>query len=89
MAFIDADKQNNAAYFDFAVRLSRPGALIIVDNVVRNGAILAPSDDKARGTVALFEAVRDDPRVEMSALQLAGAKGWDGMLLARVRAQGA
>lgn len=85
MAFIDADKQNNAAYFDTAVRLSRPGGLIIVDNVVRNGAILAPSDDKARGTVALFEAVRDDARVEMTALQLTGAKGWDGMLLARVR----
>lgn len=85
MAFIDADKQNNAAYFDFAVRLSRPGALIIVDNVVRNGAILAPEDEKAHGTVALFEAVRDDARVEMTALQLAGAKGWDGMLLARVR----
>lgn len=85
MAFIDADKQNNAAYFDHAVRLSRPGGLIIVDNVVRNGDILAPADDKARGTVALFEAVRDDARVEMTALQLAGAKGWDGMLLARVR----
>ena len=85
MAFVDADKQNNAAYFDHAVRLSRPGGLIIVDNVVRNGDILAPADDKARGTVALFEAVRDDTRVEMTALQLAGAKGWDGMLLARVR----
>lgn len=85
MAFIDADKQNNTAYFDFAVRLSRPGGLIIVDNVVRNGAILAPDDEKARGTVALFNAVKGDTRVEMTALQLAGAKGWDGMLLARVK----
>jgi predicted O-methyltransferase YrrM len=85
MTFIDADKQNNTAYFDFAVRLSRPGGLIIVDNVVRGGEILAPADDKARGTVGLFEAVKDDARVEMTALQLAGAKGWDGMLLARVR----
>jgi predicted O-methyltransferase YrrM len=85
MAFIDADKQNNAAYFDAAVRLSRPGTLIIVDNVVRGGAILAPADEKARGTVALFEAVRNDLRVEMTALQLTGAKGWDGMLLARVK----
>lgn len=85
MAFIDADKENNAAYFDLAVQRARPGALIIVDNVVRNGAILAPADAKARGTVALFEAVRGDTRVEMTALQLAGAKGWDGMLLARVK----
>jgi len=85
MAFIDADKQSNAAYFDLAVQRSRPGGLIIVDNVVRNGAILAPADDKARGTLALFEAVRGDARVELTALQLGGAKGWDGMLLARVR----
>jgi predicted O-methyltransferase YrrM len=85
MAFIDADKQNNADYFDFAVRLSRPGGLIIVDNVVRNGEILAPADEKARGTVALFGAIRNDARVEMTALQLAGAKGWDGILLARVK----
>lgn len=85
LTFIDADKQNNSASFEVAVRLSRPGGLIVVDNVVRNGDILAPADEKARGTVALFEAVRRDARVEVTALQLAGAKGWDGMLLARVK----
>lgn len=86
MVFIDADKQNGAAYFDWAVRLARPGALIIVDNVVRNGAILAPGDDeKALGTVALFEALDGDDRVEATGLQLAGAKGWDGVVVARVK----
>ncbi len=86
MAFIDADKQNNAAYFDWAVRLARPGALIIVDKVVRGGAILAPGDDeKALGTVALFAALQGDARVEATGLQLAGAKGWDGIVVARVK----
>ncbi|MFZ4690748.1 MAG: O-methyltransferase [Polymorphobacter sp.] len=86
LSFIDADKQNNSAYFDWAVRLSRPGALIIVDNVVRGGAILAPGDDeKALGTVALFKALADDTRVEATGLQLAGAKGWDGIIVARVK----
>lgn len=85
LAFIDADKVNNSAYFDHAVRLARPGGLIIVDNVVRGGAVLAPTDDSTRGTRRLFDAVRNDPRVEMTALQLVGAKGWDGMLLARVK----
>ncbi|PZN95021.1 MAG: methyltransferase [Alphaproteobacteria bacterium] len=85
LVFIDADKQNNTAYFDWAVRLGRPGTLIIVDNVVRGGDILAPMDEKALGTVALFEALKDDARIEATALQLAGAKGWDGIVLARVR----
>ncbi len=86
MAFIDADKENNAAYFDWAVRLSRPGGLVIVDNVVRNGAILAPGDDtKALGTVALFNAMARDERVDCTGLQLAGAKGWDGIAVALVR----
>ncbi len=86
MIFIDADKENGTAYFDHAVRLSRPGALIIVDNVVRNGAILSPGDDsKAQGTVRLFEALHKDQRVDCTALQLAGGKGWDGMIIARVR----
>lgn len=85
LVFIDADKQNNTAYFDWAVRLGRPGTLIIVDNVVRGGDILAPMDEKALGTVALFEALQDNAHIEATGLQLAGAKGWDGMVLARVR----
>jgi predicted O-methyltransferase YrrM len=68
------------------VRLSRSGGLIIVDNVVRHGTILAPGDDeKALGTIALFDALQTDGRVEATALQLTGSKGWDGMVVARVR----
>ncbi len=85
LVFIDADKQNGAAYFDWAVRLGRPGTLIIVDNVVRNGDILAPVDEKALGTVALFAALKGDARIEATGLQLAGAKGWDGVVVARVK----
>ena len=87
LAFIDADKPSNAAYFDYALRLSRPGALIIVDNVVREGAVADPSatDDGALGARALFDAVAAEGRVEATAVQTVGAKGWDGFLIARVK----
>lgn len=87
LAFIDADKPNNAAYFDAAVGLSRPGALVIVDNVVRAGAVLdaQTQEETARGARALFAAVAADPRVEATAIQTVGAKGWDGFLLALVK----
>ncbi|MGH9077063.1 MAG: O-methyltransferase [Acidimicrobiales bacterium] len=89
MAFIDADKASNAAYFDRAVRLSRPGALIVVDNVVRGGAVVDPASDSADvvGTRRLFEALRADSRVDATAVQTVGAKGWDGFVLAVVKAQ--
>ena len=84
--FIDADKVNNAAYVDHAVRLSRPGALVIVDNVVRQGRILDPkAGEAARATRALYDHVGGHPRLETTVLQTVGNKGWDGMLLARVR----
>ena len=83
--FIDADKINNAAYVDHAVRLSRAGALVIVDNVVREGRILDPAaDEAARATRALYDHVAAHPRLEATVLQTVGNKGWDGMLLARV-----
>ena len=86
LAFIDADKVNNAAYVDHAVRLSRPGALVIVDNVVRQGRILdLAADEAARATRALYDHVAGNPRLEATVLQTVGNKGWDGMLLARVR----
>ncbi len=86
LAFIDADKPNNAAYFAYALKLSRPGALIIVDNVVREGSVADPSktDGGALGARALFEAVAAETRVEATAVQTVGAKGWDGFLIARV-----
>ena len=77
LAFIDADKPNNAAYFDYALKLSRPGALIIVDNVVREGAVADPSttDDGALGARALFDAVAAERRVEATAVQTVGSQG--------------
>ena len=86
LAFIDADKENNAAYFGLAVGLSRPGSLIIVDNVVREGAILDDDhpDPRVQGTRRLFAALASDPRIDATVIQTVGAKKWDGFVLARV-----
>lgn len=86
LVFIDADKPNNAGYFAHALRLSRPGAVIIVDNVVRNGAVVdaANGDAAVQGTRRLIEAVAAEPRVTATAIQTVGTKGYDGYLLAIV-----
>ena len=86
IAFIDADKQSNAEYFDWALRLSRPGSLVIVDNVVRQGAVVdAGSDDTAvAGTRRLNEVMAADPRVSVTEIQTVGSKGYDGFALALV-----
>jgi predicted O-methyltransferase YrrM len=87
LTFIDADKVNIPRYFDWAVRLSRPGALVIVDNVVRNGAVVDPdSDDPNVSGVRSFQellAGRDD--VSATTIQTVGAKGYDGFTLAVVQ----
>jgi predicted O-methyltransferase YrrM len=87
LAFIDADKQSNAEYFRHALRLSRPGTMIVVDNVVRGGRVADADspDPDVRGTRALAEAVAQEPRVEATVLQTVGSKGYDGFLLAIVR----
>ena len=84
--FIDADKQNNAAYLDHAIRLSRPGTTIVVDNVVREGGVLEAdsADERIKGTRALFDAVAAHPRLAATAVQTVGVKKWDGFLLAIV-----
>jgi predicted O-methyltransferase YrrM len=86
LVFIDADKENNAAYVEHAVRLGRPGTVIIVDNAVRSGRILAPAadDHQAQGVRAMLELVGAHPRLEAAAIQTVGAKGWDGFVIARV-----
>lgn len=86
LTFIDADKANNGAYFDWALKLSRPGSLIIVDNVVREGRILDASGANAdiAGTRALFDRLSGDARLTATALQTVGSKGWDGFIIARV-----
>ncbi|MGW1884194.1 O-methyltransferase [Streptomyces sp. NPDC001970] len=84
--FIDADKVNNPNYVEWAVKLSRPGSLIVVDNVVREGAVAdASSDDQAvRATRRMVELVGQHPRLTATAVQTVGARGYDGFLLARV-----
>jgi predicted O-methyltransferase YrrM len=86
MVFIDADKPNNAAYLAWALRLTRPGSVIIVDNVVREGGIVdAKSDDpRIQGTRSMFEAIACEPRLDATAIQTVGGKGHDGFVLARV-----
>lgn len=85
-AFIDADKQSNADYFDWAVKLGRPGTVIIVDNVVRNGAVADPSvtDTAVLGVRRLFDLIHNDPRVTATGIQTVGTKGYDGFVMAIV-----
>jgi len=86
--FIDADKANNPEYFAWALKLSRPGSVIVIDNVVRGGAVIdATSHDAAvRGVRRLTALIAATPNVSATAIQTVGAKGYDGFILARVDA---
>jgi predicted O-methyltransferase YrrM len=85
-AFIDADKASNPEYFASALSLSRSGSLIVVDNVVRGGAVVDPSGDaNVQGIRRMFEMIAAEPRVEATAVQTVGSKGWDGLCLIRVK----
>lgn len=87
LVFVDADKQNNAAYVQAALPLSRPGTVIVVDNVVRDGRVADAADDSSvvRGVREVVDLVASDPRLETAtALQTVGSKGWDGFLVALV-----
>lgn len=90
LTFIDADKANNAEYFEWALRLSRPGSVIVVDNVVRGGAVAdADSTDPAvRGTRRLYEVMGAEPRVNATVIQTVGSKGYDGFAVAVVTSEG-
>jgi predicted O-methyltransferase YrrM len=81
LVFIDADKPGTPGYFQWAVKLARRGTLIIVDNVVREGAVLdAESDDASvQAMRRFFELAATDPRVTATAIQTVGAKGHDGL----------
>jgi predicted O-methyltransferase YrrM len=87
LIFIDADKQNNAAYFELALRLSRPGSVIVVDNVVREGALVdaESTDARVQGTRRLFESMAADPRIDATGLQMVGSKGYDGFVIGIVK----
>jgi predicted O-methyltransferase YrrM len=88
LIFIDADKPSTPGYFQWAVRLARQGSLIVVDNVVREGAILEPSSDdpNVQGMRRFFELTATDPRVSGTAIQTVGSKGHDGIALLLVTA---
>jgi predicted O-methyltransferase YrrM len=88
LIFIDADKPNNPHYLEWAIRLSRPGTVIILDNVVREGRVVeARSQDRnVKGARAAFELLKTHPRVDSTALQTVGLKGWDGFILGLVKA---
>jgi predicted O-methyltransferase YrrM len=84
--FIDADKDNVPAYFDWAVLLSRPGAMIVVDNVVRDGKVLDPenTDPDVGGVRRLHEQLANDRRISATTIQTVGSKGHDGLTVAVV-----
>jgi predicted O-methyltransferase YrrM len=84
-AFIDADKANNPAYFDWALKLSRPGSVIVVDNVVRDGLVTRRLEDlNVQGIRRMNALIAAEPRVAATAVQTVGSKGWDGFCLIRV-----
>ncbi|BBZ78966.1 O-methyltransferase [Mycolicibacterium anyangense] len=87
LVFIDADKENNSAYVQWAVDLGRPGTVIVVDNVIRNGRILDPAveDLQARAVRDMLEMMGRHPQLDTAAIQTVGLKGWDGFAIALVK----
>jgi predicted O-methyltransferase YrrM len=86
LVFIDADKENNPGYLEWAVKLTHPGSVIVVDNVIREGAILSPDQDAVvRGTRRVLELMGQHSGLDTAALQTVGAKHWDGFAIALVK----
>ncbi len=83
LVFIDADKPSNTAYLEAALRLTRPGAVLVVDNVVRRGALAddRSTDERVLGSRAVVDRVAGDPTLSATVVQTVGAKGYDGFLL--------
>jgi predicted O-methyltransferase YrrM len=86
LVFIDADKESNPEYLEWALELSRPGTLIVADNVVRDGEILdaASEDPRVAGVRRFYERLAAEPRLSATAIQTVGAKGHDGFAIALV-----
>ena len=84
LVFIDADKESNTIYLDWAAKLGHPGTVVIVDNIGRDGEIVndASTDSKVIGTRDGLRMLADDPRFDATALQTVGVKGWDGVAIA-------
>ena len=86
LVFIDADKESNRDYLGWALKLSRPGTVVITDNVVRDGRVIDPEnqDPTVVGTRRFLDALADEPRLSATGIQTVGSKGWDGFTLAIV-----
>lgn len=87
LVFIDADKENYVAYLEWAVKLARPGSVIVLDNVIREGKILEPESDdpRVRAVRQTLEVIGRHPRLETAVIQTVGAKHWDGFAFALVK----
>jgi len=87
LIFIDADKPNNSNYLQWAVKLSRPRTVIVLDNVIRDGGVIKArsGDADIEGARGAFELLKSHPGIETTALQTVGQKGWDGFIIGRVK----
>jgi len=87
LIFIDADKENIPNYLEWSLRLARPGTIIIVDNVIRDGAVIDPndSDPRVQGVRRFFQMLSTDSRLDATSLQTVGSKGHDGFAIAIVK----
>jgi predicted O-methyltransferase YrrM len=85
--FIDADKERIPEYYEASVGLSRPGTLVIVDNVIRDGAVIdaGSEDPRIHGVRRFHQILTSDDRVEATTIQTVGVKGYDGFTMALVR----
>ena len=85
--FIDADKPSNPVYVEHAVRLGHPGTVVVVDNTIRDGKVIDSASEEPNiiGTRALYEALRNHPQLDATAVQTVGSKGYDGFVLALLR----
>ncbi len=87
MFFIDADKENNVAYVEWAIKLGHPGSVIVVDNIARMGRVLEPAadDHQAKAVRDMFDMMGENPRLDAAAIQTVGTKDWDGFAVALVK----
>ena len=87
LIFIDADKENNVAYVEWAIRLGVPGSIIVVDNIARFGRVLEPAPDDLQASAVrdMLEMMGANPRLDAAAIQTVGTKGWDGFAVAIIK----
>ncbi|MGE8203436.1 O-methyltransferase [Heyndrickxia sp. NPDC080065] len=85
--FIDADKPNNPQYLHLALELAEPGTVIVADNVVRNGEVIdeKSTDERVQGIRQFMDLLANEPRIESTAIQTVGSKGYDGFVLGVVK----